>query len=441
MRHRHHARLIHDPSDEPRSITVAGSLKRRDFLKSTLIAAAAGTSLAACSRPGAEKTGAGSNGGPVRMGMILDQTGPLNIYGLPMVDAVNFAVKEINAKGGVLGRPLEMTLRDAQSLNDKDVEFANELLLQKNVDVLIGGIASSAREAMRPVADRAAKPYIYPALYEGGVCDKNVFIRGLTPSQQLKDVLVPYCLKTFGPNMYILAADYNYGQISAQWATRYVQDAGGKVAGRDFIPLDATDFGPIVNSLNNAKPDFIMSFLVGGSHLNFYRQFAASGLKSSIPIASTTFGIGNDHVALSPSEGEGIVVALDYFQELDTPVNKDFVDRWHGEYGAAYPYISDYVVIAYDSVHMWAQAVQQAGTTDRDPVIAALEKITYQSPAGELRSSAGSHHFDMPVHLAKVNNSHGFEILQTFPNVSPAYEVQVCNLITDSTTNKQFVPS
>lgn len=422
---------------------MAASYTRRTFLRSTAFAAAAGAGLVACSRPGGGSASQGSGTGPIRLGMILDQTGPLNIYGIPMVDGANLAVKEINDGGGILGRPLEMTLRDAQSLNDKYVEFANELLLQQDVDVLMGGIASSAREAIRPVVDRAQQVYVYPPSYEGGVCDKNVFIRGLTPSQQLKTVLMPWSLQNFGPKMYILAADYNFGQISAQWASRYAQDGGGSVVGQNFVSLDTTDFGPIINTLNAVKPDFIISFLVGGNHLNFYRQFAASGLKSSIPIASITFGLGNDHIALAPEEGEGIVVALDYYQELDNPTNKDFVNRWHGAYGANYPYISNYGVNTYDSIRMWAQAVQKAGTTDRDPVVAALEQpdFTYDSPSGEIRASAGSHHFELPVHLARVNGSRGFDIIQDFPLTPPTYENEVCNLIADPTVSKQFIPT
>ena len=94
--------------------------------------------------------------------------------------------------------------------------------------------------------------------------------------------------------IYTLAADYNYGQITAKWVKKFATENGGEIAATDFFPLDVNDFGPTIRKIQAAKPDLIMSVLVGANHNSFYRQWVASGMKDKIPMASTTFGIGNE---------------------------------------------------------------------------------------------------------------------------------------------------
>src|SRR2546429_2017107 len=214
---------------------IQRDLSRRQFLWGG--GAALGTlGLAACGIGGTTT----QSGGPIAVGSILDGTGGLNIYGTVMIDATNFAIDEINKKGGVLGRQLKLTAFDAQSTNDKYVQYADQLMLETKVAVLMGGITSGSREAIRPSIDKNKQLYFYNEQYEGGVCDKYVFNTGVVPSQQLS-TLVPYVIKQFGKKLYVPAADYNYGHISAAWVQKYAQQYGGTVVGTDYIPLDVTD--------------------------------------------------------------------------------------------------------------------------------------------------------------------------------------------------------
>ena len=88
------------------------------------------------------------------------------------------------------------------------------------------------------------------------------------------------------------------------------------MVGADFFPLDVTDFGATIKKIQAAKPDMVISVLVGGAHVSFYRQWAAAGMKQAIPMASTTFGAGNENRLLTPEEADGIIVSYAYFQEL-----------------------------------------------------------------------------------------------------------------------------
>lgn len=384
--------------------------------------------------------GSASSAGPIVVGSLLDATGPLNIYGTDMVAATKLAINDINAHGGLLGRKLRLISFDTQSDQSKYTQYATELAVRYHPAVVMGGITSASREAIRPILDRYHVLYFYNEQYEGGVCDKNTFLTGVVPSQQLA-ALIPWTVKHVGAKLYVAAADYNYGHISATWVQRYAAQNGGKVVKTTFVPLDSSDFGSIISDIEATKPNTVVSLLVGGNHISFYRAFASAGLENSIKIVSPTFGLGNEQVVLAPSESKDITVAYPYFEELDNPTNKAFVALWRQHYGNTYPYITDSAVTVWNGWHLWAEAVKKAGSIDRDKVIKALESgISFQSPSGVVTMNGRSHHVTQNVSIAVTNSHHGFTVISTQHNVPPSYENSVCNLIASPNTNKQFTP-
>ena len=377
---------------------------------------------------------------PIRVGSLLDETGPLNIYGTPMADATRLAIADINAKGGVLGRQLELVALDSKSDQNEYITGADQLVAE-NLAVVHAGITSASREAIRPTFDEAELLYFYNVLYEGGVCDRNTFVTGVVPTQQLQ-VLIPWAIENHGPRLYVLAADYNYGQISADWVRHYAAEAGGEVVGEDFFPLNVAEFGTTISEVQSADPDVVVSILVGGAHMSFYSQYAATGANAEIPVVSTSFGLGSEQVALDAASSEGIVVAYPYFQELDTPANAEFTAAWYATYGEDYPYITDLAVYVWEGWHLWADAVNSAGTLDREAVIAELESggVSFDSPKGGVTLDGPSHHLVQPVSLARANDTNGFDVIETFDNIPPSFEQQTCDLIANPDTNEQFTP-
>ena len=377
---------------------------------------------------------------PIRVGSLLDETGPLNIYGTPMADATRLAVADINAKGGVLGRQLELVALDSKSDQNEYITGADQLVAE-NLAVVHAGITSASREAIRPTFDEAELLYFYNVLYEGGVCDRNTFVTGVVPTQQLQ-VLIPWAVENYGPRLYVLAADYNYGQISADWVRHYAAEAGGEVVGEDFFPLDVAEFGTTISEVQSADPDVVVSILVGGAHMSFYSQYAATGANAEIPVVSTSFGLGSEQVALDAASSEGIIVAYPYFQELDSPANAEFTAAWSATYGEDYPYITDLAVYVWEGWHLWADAVNSAGTLDREAVIAELESggVSFDSPKGRVTLDGPSHHLVQPVSLARANDANGFDVIKTFENIPPSFEQQTCDLIANPDTNEQFTP-
>jgi branched-chain amino acid transport system substrate-binding protein len=377
----------------------------------------------------------------IAVASLLDATGPINIYGRPMIDAAAFAIEDINTSGGVLGKKLQLIQLDTQSDNDVYAQYALQVILRNRVAVLTGGITSASREAMRPVVDKYKEVFFYPEQYEGGICDKYVFCTGTTPAQQL-GLLVPWSIGAYGKTFYTLAADYNYGHISAAWVRKYLTQAGGKLVGEEFIPLDVVDFDSVLQRVEQKEPAVVISLLVGGNHIAFYRQFAAAGLKGKIAVVSTTFGQGNEQIVLAPKEAEGITVIYPYFQEIDTPVNKAWVAAWHKQFGADYPYITDSAESVWNCWHLWATGVNKAGSLDTRKVIAALESgITFEAPEGMISLDPQTHHVVHNMHLAKVNGKHGFDIIKSWSKVPPSETMAVCNLLKNPDSHVQFTPS
>jgi len=237
-----------------------------------------------------------------------------------------------------------------------------------------------------------------------------------------------------------VAADYNYGQITSRWVTKYCREGGGEVAAVDFFPLDVTEFGPAIRKIQAARPEMVVSALVGGAHVSFYRQWTAAGMKRRIPMASTTLGGGNESLLLSPEEADGIVCAFSYFQEIDTPANRAFLERFRAKLGPRTPYLGGELAMrTYTGVMLWAEGVRRAGSVDRMKVIEALEGgIVFDGPAGRTTLDPKTHHATLDVHLAEVANR-GFRVIESFPQQPPSDTASVCDLRANPNANQQFV--
>ncbi len=408
--------------------STRSTARRRGFLAFVVLCLAA-----ACG------TGGSGGGGTITVGSILDETGPLNAYGLPMQVATKLAIDDINHHGGVLGKQLKLIDDDSQSDIARYTVLARQLATNSDVAVVQGGITSASREAIRPIFDSAHKLYFYNVLYEGGVCDKNTFVTGVTPSQQLEPLL-KWAVDRGLNKWYVLAANYNYGTISASWVQKLAAQYGAQiVGGPSFFDLTVTDFTSQLPKIEASGANTIVSLLVGAGHLNFYKQWTASGLNKTTTIVSPTFGFGSEQVALGPA-GAGILSSFPYFQELNSPASSKFNELWKttGFSGAITPGAE----ATWVGWHLWAEAVNKVGTTDRDKVIAALETgLSYDGPAGAYTIDPGSHHVIVPMRLWRDDGNGGFQLVTVLsPAAKPTFEMSRCDLIKNPNVNQQFTP-
>lgn len=372
----------------------------------------------------------------IKLGSVLDTSGPFDAYGKPMDKALRLAVAKINKGGGLLGKTVEVVSYDTQSDMALYTQYGQQLTRQDKVDVVHGGILSASREAIRQTMRKTKTLYFYNVLYEGGVCDRNIFINGVTPSQQV-EALVPYAMSKSGKKVYILAADYNYGQITANWIQKFVKDNGGSTVGVDFFPLDVSDFGSTIAKIQTEAPDLVIAPLVGGAHLSFFRQWAAAGMKDRIPLASTTMGVGNEHKVLTPEEGNGIIVAYNYSQDLDTPENNAFKKAWADAFDGDQS-MHEIAVSQYHGILTWAAGVEKAGSLQRDAIIDALETgISIDGPGGTITVDPKTHHAVLDVHIMEIENQR-MKLVETLSQRQPADTQAVCDLQANPNDNTQY---
>ena len=374
---------------------------------------------------------------PIKVGSLLDTSGNFDAYGKPMNMALDLAIDEINSSGGLLGRKIEKKAYDTQSNMALYTKFAQQLTKQDKVDLVIGGILSASREAIRPLLNREKTLYIYTTQYEGGVCDGNTFLMGITPAQQA-EVLVPYAMNKWGKKAYILAADYNYGHYMAKWFQNFLKANGGSHVGVEFFPLEVADFNSSIAKIQAAKPDFVISALVGGAHLSFYRQWAAAGMKAKIPLASTTLGSGNEHQVLTPAEGDGILVAYNYSTELASPENKAFLAAWGKMHGGSTNAIHELAFAHYQGMKLWAEGVKKAGSIERAKVISAMaNSLSTVGPSGKVTIDRQTHHLTLDVHVMEMKNQK-LQVLQSFAQRPPRDTQALCDLTKNPTSSTQF---
>ena len=408
----------------------------------TFLAGAAGIAGAAMLSAPAFVRAAGA-AGPIHVASMFDVTGGLSIYGLPEMNVSRLAVQTINASGGVLGRQLVLHEYDTQSKIELYSRYAQEIGANDEICAVVGCITGASREAARPILSKNNKLLFFPSVDEGGECDKFTFMQG-TDCLQMESPLVNWAVKNAGKTFYVVAADYIYGHVATAWTKSLVEEAKGSVVGVEFIPLDVSDFGATILKIQAAKPAVIMSNLVGGNHMAFYRQFAAAGLNRSMRIVSPSFGLGNEQQVLAPEETKGIVVAYSYFESLATPRNQAFVAAYRKAYPGSGP-LMDLPAQVWNGWHQWKAAVEKAGSTEVQKVAAAMELgIPFEGPSGRIAMDAASHRNIQDVHLATVNAKREFEILETFSQVRPANKVvgsESCDLVgKDKTSHRMILP-
>jgi len=375
----------------------------------------------------------------IKIASILDESGGLSEWGDPEAKCMTLAVEEINDGGGLLGRKIKYIRYDTQSNDQLYAQYATEASLSEEVAMVHGAITSASREVIRPILGRNKTLYWYSCGYEGGVCDMNTFVSGTTPTMVVK-ALIDWAVPQAGKKIYIIAADYNAPQATAKYIEQYSKENGGEVIGKDFYPFEVSDFSAAISKIQAAKPDIIYSMLIGAPHLSFYRQWAASGMKDSIPIVSHFFGGGNEQVLLTPEEGDGIVSAWGYWEDIQSDINKNFVERYAKRFGDDHPYINAVAIGGYEDTMLWAEGVKKAGSFDRDKVIAALRSgIEWEGPSGKLTIDPKTNHVIRDVYIAKAKNKR-VEVIKVMPQMLPLETQQSCDLVARPDTNTQYAP-
>lgn len=350
---------------------------------------------------------------PVKIGFLSALTGLETILGETQLNCFRLAVDEINETGGVGGRPIEFLVEDNQTTTRGTIDKARKLVFQDGVDAIIGMIASLEHVAARSVTTPAKTLLMYTTYYEGGVCEKYFAGTGQLPNQQI-DPVVPWLASNVGKSMYILGSDYIWPRESAKLIQAAFEAQGGEVRGVEFFPFGTQDFGPAFQRINEAQPDIVWFMIAGADAVTALTQYRSFGMKPQL----VSNGLDDIYAAAHPDLAEGSLASQAYFTTVDTEQNRIFLQRYRARFGDAAP-VNAIGEAAYCAVHLYARAVERAGTTDDDEVIAAMGEVEFDAPQGTVGMLSTNNHMRANSLIGRANAQGQYEVIENFGQIDP----------------------
>jgi urea transport system substrate-binding protein len=337
---------------------------------------------------------------PIKVGILHSLSGTMSISEVTVKDATLMAIEEINAAGGVMGRPIEAIIEDGASDWPTFAEKAAKLLLEDQVVVVFGCWTSASRKAVKPVFEENNGLLFYPVQYEGLEQSPNIFYTGATTNQQIVPA-VEYLLEEGLSKMFLLGSDYVFPRTSNTIIRAQLAASGGETVGEEYVPLGGTEFSTIIEKIRAAAPDVIFNTLNGDSNVAFFKQYKDAGFTAeTLPTMSVS--IAEEEVqAIGVDFLLNHLVAWNYYQTVETPANETFVAAFQAKYGEG-RVTSDPMEAGYFGVYLWAAAVEAAGSTDVEAVRAAAGGITFDAPEGTVTVDGDNQHTYKIVRIGKV---------------------------------------
>src|SRR5258705_13829491 len=300
---------------------------------------------------------------PIRIGVPVGLSGANSVVAPSVVQSAELAVEEINAKGGVLGRPLALDVADDGSGAAGAQKAFDALIFQKKVNVLISMETSAARNAGLPIVARGKTPFIYTSFYEGKSCSPYLYVNAWVPEQQVPPIVDYFNREKKAKTYFLIGSDYAFGRGMLQFTKGYIQKKGGKVLGEEYLPMDGSDWTAIIGKLKAAKPDALITSTAGGApNVTLTKQLRAAGV--NIPYGNLAVDEGTAK-SMGP-DAEGIFISGSYFTNIDSPTNKEFLAAIQERFGADLKTPNDLSVPEYEGVYLYKAAVEKAGGTDPD---------------------------------------------------------------------------
>ncbi|MEY9212024.1 urea transport system substrate-binding protein [Thermobifida halotolerans] len=373
------------------------SILRRGGVAASLLTAAA-LVLSGCAGGSADDGGEDT----VRVGMLHSLSGTMAISEVTVRDAVQLAIDEINADGGVLGRQIEPVEEDGASEPAVFAEKAEKLLQSDGVATVFGGWTSASRQAMLPVFEGNNGLLWYPVQYEGLESSPNIVYTGATTNQQIVPAL-DYLKEAGHTKLYLVGSDYVFPRTANQIITAYAAANDMEIVAEEYTPLGHTEYSTIANDIASSDADAVFNTLNGDSNVSFFQQLRSAGVSpEDIPVLSVSVaeeevgGIGTDNIT-------GHLVAWNYYQTTDTPANAEFVAAFQEAYGSD-RVTSDPMQSAYNAVHLWKAAVEKADSFEVDAVREALDGITLDAPEGTVTIDGATQHVHKIARIGEIGS-------------------------------------
>lgn len=378
---------------------------RRDLLR------AAGVGALAVGAPAIIRPASAAD--TLKIGVLVADSGPAALFGPAQRAAAELGAATVNAKGGIMGRQVEIVFADAGANPAEVSKSAVKLMLSDKIELIIGSHDSAVRQSVENVV-KAKIPYIYTPVFEGDDCSPNVYFLGEVPEQELQKTLPKLLEFAKGKTFYLVGDDYVWARTTNEKAKKYIGELGGTVVAEDYYPFGAPNkFESTVTKIKAAKPAIVLQTLVGGDNVNFNRTFADFNLSDDIIRLSclleenTLMGIGKD-------ASKNLYSALGYFADIDLPQNKAFIGELTKKYGDKTPQQCTISKGLFDAFVFAAAVSAKSKSLGAKEFAAAAEGISYDTPSGPMTMK--NRHTVKNIFLSRCDGTR-FTVVDTFTSV------------------------
>jgi urea transport system substrate-binding protein len=343
--------------------------------------------------------------GSIRIGILHSLSGTMTASERPLQELLVMLIEQQNARGGLLGRPLEPVIVNPHSDPKAYPKLTRKLIHDDKVAAIFGCWSSASRKEVLPIVERDNALLFYPSQYEGEESSRNIFYTGATPPQQAipaVNFLHDQGIRRF----FLVGTDYIYPRTTNAVLKGYLTSQGISEFSECYTALGQTDWRAVVEEIRRfarGARTAVVATISGDANVHFFRELAAQEIAAAdIPVMSLSINEA-ELTALRHSKVAGHFVAWNYLHALDTPENRAFIEEWRRFKGNAAAMTNDAMEATWIGFNLWAAAVEAAGSTDVDKVRSALGGRRITAPSGfSVLMDAKTHHLFKPVMIGRI---------------------------------------
>ncbi len=353
---------------------------------------------------------------PVKIGVVTPLTGTYAPIGQQVRWGLELATREVNASGGILGRPVELIFEDEEANPAVATQKAEKLFQVTKVDFLTGTVNSGSTLAVGQLAERnnrlASTTVSFSDAITGDKCSPNVFRVNARAGQQ-SAALAEWLAKDKGAGtaIYYLGPDYEMGRNTVAAFKAAAEARKMKTVGEVFAPLGNNDYSPFFGQMRAAKPAVLYTSVAGNDTARLFTQLDEYGLRKNLLIIGASGTVTSQNMGALGKVADGYVTGVGYSPEIDSPENKKFLAAFRAAYKAD-PDL--YGADSYGLIYFYKAAVEKAKSTDTDKVRTAMSGLKWMTPQGEKEMRAGDHQAVQDMYAVRVENGK-FRIVSKVP--------------------------
>jgi len=369
-------------------------------------------------------------GGAIRVGILHSLSGVSAVGERPLKDVLRMEIAALNAKGGLLGRPVEALVYNPRSEPERYAELAQRALAEDKAAALFGGWSSTSRKALLPVLERQNGLLFYPSQYEGGESHPRVVYCGAPPNQQLLPAVSHLMSQAGGgyKRFFLVGNDTLYPKLThgVLRSALAAQGIAGAAIEERLLPVGAEDWSDVVKEIKRAAalgggPLLTVSTVGGSSNFYFFRALEGAG----VPVLTVSIGEA-EAAEMDKKLLAGHFVAWTYLHAIDTPENRSFLATWRQHTGDAQAVMNDAMEASVIAFRLWAKAVAEAGTTAPEAIRAILPRLKIRSLSGfDVFVDPRNQHLHKPSFLGRLGGNGKIDIIWRSPGlIAPEVSAQ-----------------